>query len=204
MPLGPIVPDSVGEQLAVIGEVGGSEGRWEPLRSLILRLGVLVPNDDRTLATIRRKRVVKRVESDTVHSVDICAILRFLLLAMALKTEVATLALVLHVVNIIIFDAAATLDGANRVALAVTKNADGRRCKLEGRVCDLLWVPIVALEVLWQVPDVDEAVLVRRHKQRPLAAHVVHWHGNVGFAHLLQLLPALLPRPEFDTAVPAT
>ena len=63
-------------------------------------------------------------------------------------------------------------------------------------------IPVVRLEILLQVPDVNVAVLVGGNKQWPLATHVVHRHGDVGLTALLKLLTSLLPRPEFDPSVP--
>lgn len=59
------------------------------------------------------------------------------------------------------------------------------------------------MEVLIEAPNVNEAVLVGCHEQGPLAAHVVHRHGNVSLTHLLEGLATLLPSPELDSAVPS-
>ena len=66
MTLTPVVANRIGKQLTVLGEMGCSERRWELLRCLVLGLGVLVPDDDGALATVRGKRVVRRVESNAI------------------------------------------------------------------------------------------------------------------------------------------
>lgn len=66
MTLTPVVANRIGKQLTVLGEMGRSERRWELLRCLVLGLGVLVPDDDGALATVRGKRVVRRVERNAI------------------------------------------------------------------------------------------------------------------------------------------
>ena len=105
----PIVANRVGKQLAIFSEVGCSEGRREFLGCLVLRLGVLVPDDDCTFAAIRRESVVLGVECDAVHSVDISTILLLDLLAVALEAKVCPLAFV-RLIYVIVLNAAATFD----------------------------------------------------------------------------------------------
>jgi len=121
---------------------------------------------------------------------------------MAFEAEVRVFALIGHA-EVVVLDAAAALDGADSVALTVAKDADRRRGKFEWRVGHLLRVPVVRLEVLVEVPDVDEAVLVSRDEQGPLAAHIVHWHCHICLAHLLEGA-IRLPGPELDSRVPAS
>ena len=201
MTLTPVVANRIGKQLTIFGEVSCSERRWELLRCLVLGLGVLVPDDDGALATERGKRVVRRVERDAIDCVDVGALLLFLLLAMTLEAEVRVFALIGHA-EVVVLDATAALDRADCVALAVAEDADRSRGKFEWRVGHLLRVPVVRLEVLGEVPDVDEAVLVSRDEQGPLAAHVVHWHCHICLACLLEGA-VRLPGPELDSRVPA-
>lgn len=47
-------------------------------------------------------------------------------------------------------------------------------------------IPILSLKVLFQVPDMNEAILVSRHEEWILTTHVVDRHSHVDLGLLLE------------------
>ena len=88
----PVVADRVGQQLAVLRERGGGEGRGELLGRLVFTLGVLVPHDNGAITAISRECIVLHVEGNAIDSVDISLIFIFLFFPVALEAKIIVLA----------------------------------------------------------------------------------------------------------------
>ena len=100
----------------------------------------------------------------------------FCFVSMTLKTEVFTLLFVM-LSNVVVLDTTASFYGAHGITFSIAEDRDSRGRELQRRFSDFFWIPLIHLEVFLQIPNVNEPVLMRCHKQRPLKAHVVHWHS---------------------------
>ena len=126
----PVVADRVSQQLAILSECSGCEGCRELFGRLVFTLSVLVPHDNGAITAISRKCIVLHVEGNAIDSVDICLIFVFLFFPVALEAKIIVLTQVV-LCHIVVFDAAATLDRAHRVAFTITENSDRSSRKLK-------------------------------------------------------------------------
>jgi len=121
--LAPVVTHCVRQKLTILGERGRCERSGELFGGLVFALGVFVPNDDGSVAAVGRKSVVLRVERDAVDCEDIGFGRALRLLSMTLKAKVLVFAQVV-LRQVVIFYAAAPLNRADRVPLAVAEHCD--------------------------------------------------------------------------------
>ena len=121
----PVIADRVGQQLAILSEGGGGEWCGELFGRLVFTLGVLVPHDNGAITAISRECIVLHVEGNAIDSVDICLIFILLFFSVALEAKIVVLAQVM-LRHIVVFDAAAALNRAHRVAFPIAENSN--RC----------------------------------------------------------------------------
>ena len=162
----------------------------------------MIPARVDTVAAVTRERPILLIEAE---SVDLVALGRFgglVLLAVALEAE-ALFVVEAGYLDVVPLDAAAALDRSDAESLTVRKAHQRAGRKLQRRVNQITRVKFVLLESLFQVPHMDESVLMSSHEQGPRAGGIVHGHSDVDIRLALELL-GTLPGPELDLCVPAT
>ena len=151
--------------------------RWELFAGSVLDLLVLVPYYNWAITSKRSKRVVLSIECNTIYSIDGGLWwTTFCFFSMTLKTEVLLFESS-RLRNVVVLDTTASFYGAHDITFSIAKDRDSRGRELQRRCSEFSWIPLIRLEVFLQVPNVNEPVLMRCHKQRPLKAHIVHWHS---------------------------
>ena len=154
-------------------------------RDLVLALVVLVPSYVSAVAAIRGERVVFLIKCKRINRVTFPLFLVFVLCAMALKTEVKTLALIWFC-EVVPVHSTSAFDRANNEPFAIAKAADRCRGEFQRRFGQINRVPVLRRHILLKVPDVDVPILMSGHKKRPCIRHIVNWHCDVRLADLLE------------------
>jgi hypothetical protein len=80
-----------------------------------------------------------------------------------------------------IFDATATLYATHQVAIAFTEDLKCGRSKFERAFDDLTWLVGLLFKAIFEVPQVDDAVLVRCGQKWVDAGHKMDRHGQIHF-----------------------
>lgn len=162
----------------------------------------MVPARVDAVAAIACERIVLLVEAKSIDLVAISRLLHCVLLAVALEAETLLVVKACHLGVVKLYGAAA-LNRANAESFAIREAHQRASGEFQRRIKQVMRVVSIFSESLFEVPHMDQSVLMRRHEQRPSAGGVVTWHSDVNALLTNQLLRTL-PSPELDLSVPAT
>ena len=174
----PIVANSVGEQRAVSVLICSDDRPGELFTLSVLVPSLMVPARVHTVAAIACERIVLLVEAKSIDLVAISRLLHCVLLAVTLEAEALLVVKAWHLGVVKLYGAAA-LNRANAESFAIGEAHQRASRKFEWRIYQVMRVESIFSKSLFEVPHMDQSVLMRRHEQRPREGGVVTWHSDV-------------------------
>jgi len=179
-PLGPVISGRICEEGSVFWEISANNRLTKILTSSELLFVVFVPGDYGTVCPKACEGVVLLIESEPVHAPHSAFLSLLVFFSVTLKVEVVVL-LLRQRRAIKIFHAATTLNAPHKVSIPFAEDLDRCCCKFQRAFDHLAWLVILLFEAIFEIPQVNNSVLMRCNQKRVHAWHIMNWHRQIHF-----------------------